>query len=234
MTVQHSACNLNAPRFLNRSEVKPWFEGKSVAVVGSGPGCVDNVDGFIDSHDVVVRVNNYKLMNGTGKRTDVFHSFFGTSIKKTAEELKRDGVTLCMSKVPNAHAVESEWHRKHDKMIGVDFRPHFIRRSSWWFCDTYIPTVEEFRWAFEALQCHMPTSGFAAIYDVLSFAPRSVYLTGFDFFRSGLHNVNEPWRLKNEDDPFRHRPDLEREWVKAQWQSRAVSVDAELLKALEQ
>jgi hypothetical protein len=218
-------------RFLQRSEVSPWFEGKSVAVVGSGPGCVDNEDGFVDSHDVVVRANNYRLIGGAGKRTDVFYSFFGTSIRKTAEELKADGVKLCMSKVPNAHAIESEWHRRNNKMIGVDYREHYRRRKDWWFCDTYIPTVEDFLKPFEALGKHQPTTGFAAIWDVLSFNPRSVYLTGFDFFRSGVHNVNEPWKVKNLDDPFRHEPEREREWVMRAYAEGRVSLD-DTLKAM--
>lgn len=200
-------------RFLNRSDVRPWFEGKTVAIVGSGPGCTENADGFVDSHDVVVRVNNYRLTGGTGKRTDVFYSFFGTSIKKTQEELKRDGVSLCMNKLPNAQPIESDWHRRNGKMIGIDYRPHHARRAAWWFCDTYIPTVDQFMQPFEALGRHMPTTGFAAIWDVLSFNPARVYLTGFDFFRSGIHNVNEPWRAKNLDDPFRHEPEREAAWL---------------------
>ena len=64
-------------RFVSRSEVRSRFEGKSVAIVGSGPGCAENEPGLIDGHDVVVRVNNYRLTGGTGKRTDIFYSFFG-------------------------------------------------------------------------------------------------------------------------------------------------------------
>lgn len=93
-------------RFLTLSEIRPRFEGKTVAIVGSGPGCVKNPGGYIDSHDVVVRISNYKLMPGTGTRTDVYYSFFGSSIRKTAEELKRDGVTLCMCKLPDAKPFE--------------------------------------------------------------------------------------------------------------------------------
>lgn len=220
--------------FLSRSEVQERFEGKSVAIIGSGPGCVDNTEGFVDSHDIVVRINNYKLIEGTGKRTDVFYSFFGTSIKKTSDELKADGVTLCMCKVPNAHAIESEWHRVNNKMIGVDYRPHFERRKDWWFCDTYIPAVEEFLVPFNVLGRHQPTTGFAAIFDILSFKPRGVHLTGFDFFRSEIHNVNEPWpgREKNPDDPLRHQPELERRWVLDNITGRAVTVDAALGRVL--
>lgn len=215
-------------RFLTRSEVRPLFAGRSVAIVGSGPGVLQNPEGLIDSHDIVVRVNNYKLAQGTGHRTDVFYSFFGTSIRKSAEDLKRDGVSLCMCKCPNAHAIESEWHRSNNKMIGVDYRPHYERRKAWWFCDTYIPTIEEFMEAFRLLDFHQPTTGFAAIYDVLSFAPRSIYLTGFDFFASRLHNVDEPWVEKNHDDPIRHVPEREAQWLAANMNRYPVTVDAAL------
>lgn len=220
-------------RFLSRSEVAPWFEGKTVAIVGSGPGCAENSVGYVDSHDIVVRVNNYRLIGGTGSRTDVFYSFFGMSIKKTVEELKRDGVKLCMSKLPNAQVLESEWHRRNGKMIGVDYRPHYVRRESWWFCDTYVPDVEEFMKPFDALGRHMPTTGFAAIWDVLSFNPKTVFLTGFDFFQSGIHNVNEPWRAKNLDDPFRHDPERELAWVARSMGRYPIRFDDRLRRAIE-
>jgi hypothetical protein len=200
-------------RFVTRSEARAYFEGRSVAIVGSGPGSLTNRPGMVDDHDVVVRVNNYRLYPETGYRTDVFYSFFGTSIKKAKEDLIRDGVKLCISKLPNAKVFDSEWHQKHGKTIGVDYRPHYQRRASWWFCDTYIPSVDEFMAGFRLLGDHMPTTGFAAILDVVSFNPRSVFLTGFDFFRSGLHNVSDPWVEKNLDDPYRHLPEREFNWV---------------------
>jgi hypothetical protein len=200
-------------RFVTRQEASSRFEGKAIAIVGSGPGVLQNKTRFIDSHEVVVRVNNYKLSVPAGNRTDVFYSFFGTSIKKTKYDLKRDGVTLCMCKCPNAHAIESEWHRRRKQMIGVDYRPHYERRAEFWFCDTYIPTVEEFLVSFELLGRHIPTTGFAAILDILSFNPASVYLTGFDFYRSGIHNVDERWKGRNLDDPICHVPDRELQWL---------------------
>lgn len=220
-------------RFVTRAEVARIFEGKTVAVVGSGPGVLTNKPGLVDSHQVVVRVNNYKLSKAAGYRADVFYSFFGSSIRKSSEELKRDGVTLCMCKCPNAHAIESEWHRRNDKMIGVDYRPHYRRRVDWWFCDTYVPTVEEFLVPFNLLGRHQPTTGFAAIFDVLSFKPAALYLTGFDFFRSGVHNVNERWRVKNLDDPMRHEPERERAWLLENMHKHNITTDAALARVLE-
>lgn len=192
-----------------------------------------NKPGFVDSHEIVVRVNNYKTSKAAGFRCDVFYSFFGSSIRKTADELKRDGVYLCMNKCPNAHAVESEWHRKNGKDIGVDYRPHYRRRQAWWFCDTMVPTVDEFLVPFNILGKHIPTTGFAAIFDVFSFNPRSVYLTGFDFFRSRIHNVNDRWAPKNLDDPFRHEPENERAWLVENMHKHPITTDAALARVLE-
>jgi hypothetical protein len=220
-------------RFLMRSELRPWFEGKSVAIIGSGPGVLDNAEGFIDAHDVVVRVNNYRIaLPGTGKRTDCFYSFFGTSIRKTVPELVRDGVKLCMAKCPNAHALESEWHVRNGKIHGVDFRYIYERRASWWFCDTYIPTIDAFLAKFNLLDRHIPTTGFAAILDVLGCNPRRVYLTGFDGFRSGVHNVDERWRERNLDDPIRHKPERELRWLADNLPHLPVACDPALARAL--
>lgn len=225
-------------RFINRSEVKPVFEGKRVAIVGSGPGCLQNVPGFVDGHDVVVRVNNYKLTEATGFRTDVFASFFGSSIRKGREELIRDGVKLCLCKLPDSQPIDSEWHRRHRKMEGIDYRGHYRRRraSGFWFCDTYVPTDAEFLVGFNILGRRQPTSGFAAILDVLSFDPRAVYLTGFDFFQSKIHNTNETWREKNADpkdpDPIRHAPEREAAWLKDRLQTYPITIDDALARSL--
>lgn len=215
-------------RFLNRSEVRPWFEGRRVALVGSGPGVLGNQPGHIDGYDVVVRVNNYGLGPEAGRRCDVFYSFFGTSIKKTSAELYRDGVRLCMAKCPDAQPIESDWHRRNGKMMGVDFRWIYQRRAGWWFCDTYIPDTADFMRGFDLLGGHVPTTGFSAILDMLSFAPRELYLTGFDFFRSGLHNVRDPWRLKNTDDPIGHVPERELAWLVANAARYPITTDAAL------
>lgn len=215
--------------FLSKAQARARFEGKRVAVVGSAPSCLANPPGLVDSYDVVVRVNNYKLMGpNTGVRTDVFYSFFGASIKKSVFDLKHDGVTLCMCKCPNAHAIQSDWHRENGKMNGVDFRWIYKNRADWWFCDTYIPALEDFLASFELLGKHVPTTGFAACLDVLAFAPKALYATGFDFFRSRRHNVNEPWRQKNNDDPIGHVPERELQWLKENMARFPITVDATL------
>jgi len=200
--------------FVDKAHVAQIFEGKAVALVGSAPSVLKNKAGFIDSHDVVVRVNNYKIvMPSTGKRTDVHYSFYGHSIKKKKEDLISDGVYLCMCKCPNSKPITSTWHELHRKQSGIDFTYIYRHRASFWFTETYVPTDEEFRHHFNILNKHMPTTGFSALLDILSYNPKSVYMTGYDFFTSGVHNVDEVWSKTNMNDPIRHMPHLESKWV---------------------
>lgn len=212
-------------RFVDRTEVVDRFRGKSVAIVGSAPSVLQNTPGVVDGHQVVVRVNNYVPGRNQGKRTDVHYSFYGTSIRKKARELVADGVTLCMAKCPNSKPIASPWHEQHGKQAGIDFRYIYERRRDWWFCDTYIPDDATFLTKFELLDGRIPTTGFAAILDVLACEPASVFLTGFDFFSSGVHNVTERWRPGNPDDPIGHRPDLELGWLAANLENYPLRID---------
>lgn len=220
-------------RFVTFEEVMPRFEGKTVAVVGSGPTVLQNKPGFVDSHEVVVRVNNYKVSLAAGWRCDVHYAFYGSSIKNRADDLKRDGVTLCMCKCPDSKPIESRWHEETGRVAGIDFRKIYVARRNWWFCDTYVPTTERFLRSFELLGRHIPTSGFAAIIDVLEMKPASVYLTGFDFFQSGKHNVDERWKPGDPADPIGHVPDAEAAWLKANAKNYPLIFDAPLTKLLE-
>jgi hypothetical protein len=220
-------------RFVSYSEASEKFIGKTVAIVGSAPSCAENEPGFVDSHDVVVRVNNYRTGDRQGHRCDVFYSFFGGSIKKSIADLKADGVTLCMCKCPNSRPIESEWHsRAPGRVNGIDFRYIYRMRADWWFCDTWIPSTDHFRRSFQLLDRHIPTTGFAAVLDVLAMRPRSVYLTGFDFFSSGLHNVNEKWRPGDPHDPIGHVPEREAKWIATNLGSYPIALDATLERLL--
>lgn len=215
--------------FCDEHALEKMFKGKTVAIVGGGPSTLKNEPGYIDSHEVVVRVNNYKLFGDiTGKKTDVFYSYFGGAIKKTKNELQRDGVSLCIAKCPNCQFIDSEWHRRNNKMIGVDFRYIYQKRAGFWFCKTYVTPLESFMEMFELLGKHIPTTGFSAIYEILKHNPKKLYITGFDFFESNVHNVNEAWKKLNPDDPIRHMPELEREWVLNNVSNYPIELDRKL------
>jgi hypothetical protein len=101
-----------------------------------------------------------------------------------------------------------------NKPNGVDFRYIYRDRRDWWFCPTYVPETEEFLASFSLLQKHIPSTGFSAIWTIWRAKPKSIYLTGFDFFSSRVHNVNEPWRPGSPDDPIGHAPERERRWLR--------------------
>ena len=183
-------------------------------MVGSAPSVLSNKPGLIDSFETVVRVNNYRLTNETGARCDVFFSFFGSSIRKRSDDLIRDGVRLCWCACPNSKPIASEWHERNKRTIGIDFRYIYSLRAPFWFCDTYIPDDARFVERFETLQKHIPSTGFAAVLDIVQSEPRELYMTGFDFFSSGIHNVWERWRPGDPSDPIKHRPDLELGWLR--------------------
>lgn len=219
-------------RFLTLSEAADYLRGRRLAVVGSAPTVLNNDPGLIDSHDVVVRVNNYKLSDAAGRRTDVFYSFFGSSIRKSSDELKRDGVYLCMAKCPNSKPIDSQWHRERGRLKGTDFRYIYLEREGWWFCDTYVPDDEWFLRGMAILEGHVPTTGFSAILDLLACEPRSLYVTGFDFFASRQHNVDEKWKPGDPADPIGHRPELERAWLARNYGAFPIVFDQHLSDSL--
>lgn len=213
-------------------QARATFRGKRVAIVGGGPTALENRPGFIDRHDVVVRVNNYRTGSEQGSRCDVFYSFFGSSIRKTRAELERDGVRLCWAKCPDGKPLDSPWHERQGKTNGIDFRYIYRERAPWWFTDTFIPEPDHFLRGVALLGGHVPTTGFSAIVDVIESEPASLYLTGFDFFQSKQHNVDERWKPGDPADPIGHRPEAEREWLRAYAAKHVVYLDHTLSELL--
>jgi len=214
--------------FLTYEQCAERFRGKSVAIIGSGPSAFQNSGAHIDSHDVIVRIQNYKMRKFeklVGSRTDVVHSFWGISMRKTATELAQDGVTLCMCKCHDGSLpFKCEWHEKSGKIHGVNYRYIYNLRAQFWFCDVYAPKVDRFMDYFSRIKNqdsrypgHQPTTGMACLYDFMGFECSKVYVTGFDFFTSRIHNGNEAWSPQNSDDPIRHMPEKEMAWLKENW-----------------
>jgi len=221
-------------RFLSFEELKEKFQNKRVALVGSGPSVLLHSPGYVDSYDLVVRVNNFKLGNEAGYKVDAHYSFYGASILQSKEFLKKVGVNLCICKCPNSKPIDSRWHVENGKMRGIDFRYIYDFRKNFWFCDTFVPDDKRFVTKFEILQRHIPTTGFAAILDLLACKPDELYITGFDFFKSGIHNVNERWRQNNKQDPIGHDAEKEMIWLIDNRHKYPITVDGTLLKILEE
>lgn len=196
------------------AELSKLITDKRIALVGSGPGVLDNETGYIDdSFDTVVRVSNFKLTRNTGKRVDIHYSFYGSSIKTDRDVLINAGVKYCIAKCPPGQVFESPFHRKRGTINSINFDYIYESKRDWWFCPTFIPDESELHAGFDLLSGHMPTTGFSALLLLMKMNPAEIYMTGFDFFTSKIHNVNEKWRESTDNSPIRHRPDLELQFV---------------------
>ena len=194
-------------------DLRNIFSGKRVAIIGSGPSMFDNTMEHIDGHDIIIRVNNYKMRgyeDKVGSRCDYHYSFYGSSIKKTSKELRQDGIKGHLCKCPNDICHMTEWHEKNGKQNGCRFEWIYKNRQDFWIAPVYIPETRHYLQLFNKLNRHVPTTGFACIWEIMNLNPKELYITGFDFFVSKIHNGNEPWRSRNTDDPIKHLPLVEK------------------------
>ena len=175
-------------------EIQKVIEGKRVIVMGSAPSVLENNGKDIDNYDIVVRVNNFKIdgfEKQVGTKLDIYYSFFGTSIEKTNEELKRHKLKFIMCKYPNESFMDHTGGVAKDG-ISADFRRTYNVRKYWWEFPIWIPKMKYFKENFEKL-FRVPTTGISAILDILRFNPKSLNITGFDFMTSGIHDTNVRW-----------------------------------------
>ena len=202
--------------------LKSLFSGRRVCIVGSAPNGLDNQGSHIDGFDDIIRVNRYKFRpweDRLGSRTDYHYSFYGSSIKIPNYKLKDDGVKAHLCKCPDDKAHFTDWHVKNRKTRGCDFRWIYTMRKDYWIAPVYIPKRDHYLKCFQLLNKHVPTTGFACIWELIQCNPKELYITGFDFFESKMHNVNERWRDGDKEDPIRHMPEVEAEHVK-EWASK--------------
>lgn len=220
-------------RFLSFEELADKFRGRRVALVGSGPSVKTNPVGFVDSYDLVVRVNNFKLSREAGERTDAHYSYYGAAVTLSADFLRKAGVKTCICKCPNSKPIRSAWHETTRQVRGIDFRWIYSYRQKFWFCDTYVPDDARFLSKFDVLERHIPTTGFAALLDLLDCEPEELFMTGFDFFTSGIHNVNERWRPGDPRDPIGHDTRRELDWIIENRHQYPITYDGALLRLIE-
>ncbi len=199
---------------LTRNDLAEQFAGKRVVVVGSAPSCLHNTKEEIEDYDEIVRVNNYKTKGydkrgrwydyteKVGERTDYHFSFYGGSIRKTQEDLK--GIKAHLCKCPNDECHVTSWHIRNRQKQGGDFRPLYRRREGFWIAPVYIPNLDDYLKLFDRLGRHVPSTGLYAIYELMLARPKELYITGFDFMTSILHNVDERWLKGRQDDPIKH------------------------------
>jgi hypothetical protein len=226
--------------YLKRENLVNIFKDKRVVIIGSAPsGPKVNQRKYIESHDEIIRVNNYKtkgidlrnipydFTESLGERTDWHYSFYGGSIRKKPEEL--EGIKGHLCKCPNAECHVTDWHRERNQQQGGDFRPIYRRRKDYWIAPVYIPEREHYMELFNLLDKHVPSTGLACIWELIQCNPKKLYITGFDFMQSGKHNVDELWNPGNQEDPIRHMWKKEANMVKKwAYKSKFIRLDSHI------
>lgn len=171
---------------ISHKEVKKYIEGKSIIVLGSAP-CVKNVtSNMLKSFDIIVRLNNYKHFCDC-KKTDIYFSFFGSSIKISEKQLKEDGCKFIVYKYP---AIDFTRHHKHQDGFALDCRNEKYKRN--WNIPFYRVPKNSFINNY-LMTDRIMTTGLSAIIEMIRLGG-DVTIAGFDFFESKIHNLDEPWK----------------------------------------
>lgn len=174
--------------------VRKFFYGKSVLLLGSAPSVINLKPEFMESFDIIVRVNNYRNFNSC-TRTDVFYSMMGGSIKKTCAELKKDGVKFIFCKNPFANVQVLNSDGSINYLESQDMRKVYLVRKHWFELPYYIQSEKNWRWITAKIG-KICTTGLAALVDIVRYLPNRVHMAGYDFFSSGMHNIDIPSHFK--------------------------------------
>lgn len=171
---------------ISHKGIYDYVNSKSVIVLGSAP-CVKNVDErTLNEFDIIVRLNNYKHFNDC-RSTDIYYSFFGTSIKKTEAELLADECKYIIHKYP---ALDFTRHSKQSDGIAVDcLNNNYYRKCK---IPTYNTLGSDFIFNY-LMTDRIMTTGLSAIMEMIRLGG-NVTIAGFDFFESGIHNLDEKWK----------------------------------------
>lgn len=179
------------------------LKGKRVAIVGPAETMIGTGRGdFLDSYDLVVRFNTVieylpfpgELARDIGTRTDILYSnnevlmdgVIGQKLishERWAEICERVGIryvvaanndfTYAADDASRPCYSERERLQRFLDESGIETRFRMLFRTS----DT----------AIRLLAGHAGRTGFLAIFDLLSFAPAELYVTGMTFYHKGGH-----------------------------------------------
>ena len=162
------------------------FQHASLAIVGNAGYLAELPQGErIDSHDLVLRMNNFQTAGferQVGARTDIFLTTFHTDVKLTNPALRQ--AKFIVASVPNNLRRDRSRGvlNAHGVQIAAGLN-HLQRKQA------FVPSWDYFL-AKKDMIGKYPTSGAMAIFLATEFlAPRcrSIYLTGFSFFRGPSH-----------------------------------------------
>jgi len=181
---------------LQEKSIERFFFDRSVIILGSAPSVTQLSTHALERYDVIVRVNNYEFFNDC-RRVDVYYSFFGRSIRGVEEKIRRDKPKFLFFKYPFDFAFNRHTNGKEVAGKSGDFRyVQRLRKDILLTTKHFAQTPANFISSFCAIGS-MPTTGVAAILDIIRYQPKELAIAGFDFFKSKTHNINEVWNPKD-------------------------------------
>lgn len=223
-------------KFTKEFDPKLEFRNKNVAVIGAADTALKfaNED-IIENADVVIRINKAphawkpEMQYYIGKKTDIlFHSFYENPSSGGGEIDHELYSTFGIRKIvnPNNNSSGRKAHLNFYKRHTIPFQTYLLKKN---ISEEINHEIDEY----------IPTIGFYAVACALLAETKSVFVTGFSFFKTpyyeGYRN-NLKDTDKNEEHIQRqglHNPDLEFlafKKILADSPSKRVILDEELEK----
>lgn len=220
----------------NNSFDNNWFKDKKVAIVGGADSVLnDKLGKFIDSFDVVVRINNGLIpipmqKDYIGEKTDfLFHSFYVRNNDAGSSPIDID---LFSKKVNNmiifANNYKCSIYSLRNFIYFIKITKNKLKFSQ--------INKKQFFENKNILHPFGATTGFSAINTILNCKPKELYITGFTFFKTPH---NSAYRTFKKDEPIfqsgSHNAEEEYKYIKKLYyeNKNIIKVDKTLLKIFE-
>ena len=173
---------------VQRWESFPACDAKSVAIVGNAGYVGEIPQGpLIDSHDLVIRMNNFRISGfeaQVGRRVDVFFTNFFTDIRFERPEVRE--AKYVVASVPNNFRKyrHRQIHHRHAEHIVAGLKA--MRRN-----DVYVPEWDALSAWVQQWGCFPSTGMMAALFALRYLGGARLYFTGFSFFQGGAHYFHD-------------------------------------------
>lgn len=194
-----------------KKEYKDFLNKKKIALVGPASSIEKDKNGeFIDSHDIVVRLNYAKIKNPdhSGTKTDVI--YYDGSLHDY-ENLNLDFL-ICSYPI-------TEWFFQERCKLTVEY---FKLKYNHKIVDSVM--YNNLKLSLNDNNKVRPNTGLIAMVDLLKYDVKSLFVTGIDFYRTGYlsshpdygsHSLNEIKQVfKQGDNGDYHDIDLQFEYFK--------------------
>lgn len=205
---------------------RPELQNASLAIVGNAGYLAELDQGAqIDAHDVVLRMNNFRTKGfetQVGARTDVFLSTYYDDVNLQNEELAQ--AKLLISAMPY-----NLWRSRRQGVLHVH-GAHIARAlSKLERRQVFVPDWDFFL-ALKQQLGKYPTTGAMAVLlatNILSRVCRSIYFTGFSFFRGKSHYFRDQQTVPRNHDMQREE-EVVRELLRPHVAAQKVLLDPQM------